>query len=137
MPTPFLDSNIFLRHLLNDDSAKAAQCLALFRAIENRTITVWTTPLVIAEVVFVLASKRTYNVERTRIRDLLLPLINLPGLKIPQKRVYDRVFALYTALPIDYIDCYHAALMERQGNRQLYSYDTDFDRVSLIHRIEP
>src|SRR5947208_3318085 len=102
MSTRFLDSNILLRHLLNDDLTKAARCLTLFKAIEEGKVTVWTSPLVIAEVVFVLSNQKTYNVERARIRDLLLPLIHLPGLKVSQKRMFDRVFALYVALTIDY-----------------------------------
>jgi len=71
------------------------------------------------------------------IRDILLPLISLPGLKLPHKRMYARVFELYTSLPIDYVDAYHAALMENRGEPEVYSYDTDFDRIAGITRLEP
>lgn len=137
MSTPFLDTNIFLRHLLNDDPVKSPACFALIQAIEEGRLTAWTSDLVIAEIVFVLSNKKTYNLSRERIRDILLPIILLPRLTISPKRLYPRIFALYTTLPIDYIDCYHAALMERRGERDLYSYDTDFDRVSGIARTEP
>ncbi len=137
MSVPFLDTNIILRHLLNDDPQKGAACLALFKAIEQGHITVWTTDLVIAEVVFVLSNKRTYALGREAIRDILLPLINLPHIKLPNKRRYQRIFALYTGLPIDFIDAYHAAHIEQRDPPALYSYDTDFDRVAGLQRREP
>ena len=48
-----------------------------------------------------------------------------------------RVFELYTALPISYVDCYNAALMEARKRVDLYSYDSDFDDIPSITRREP
>lgn len=135
----FLDANIFLRHLTQDDPVKAQACLALFRAIGQGTVKAWTSDLVVAEVVFVLGSKRgaQYGYDRSQIRDGLLPLLLLPGLALPSKPLYPRIFALYTTFTIDFIDAYHAALVELSPQPELYSYDRDFDRVTSIKRLEP
>ena len=66
-----------------------------------------------------------------------MSLLSLPGLRITRKRIYPRVFDLFVSLGIDYIDCYHAALLEAQGQQDLYSFDNDFDRVPFVHRHEP
>jgi predicted nucleic acid-binding protein len=132
---PFIDSNIFLRHLTADHPQQSPACLALFKAIEQGQVTAWTTDLTIAEVVWVLF--RIYKLTQEEIRDALVPLIGLPGLKLPRKRLYHRVFELFTTLRIDYIDCYHAALMEATQQCTLYSYDHDFDRVPTLTRQEP
>ena len=137
MTIPLLDTNIILRHLLNDDPVKSRACFGLIQAIEQDELTAWTSHLVIAEVVFVLSNKKTYNLTREEVRDRLLPLINLPGLKIDKKRLFNRVFDLYTSLPLDYIDCYHAALVEQSQKKQVISYDTHFDKISGIRRTEP
>mgnify|MGYP001619259553 CR=1 FL=1 len=137
MSSRFVDTNIILRHLLNDDPVKSPACFALIQAIEQGAVLAWTSHLVIAEVVFVLSSKRTYNLSRPEVRDRLLPLINLPNLKIAQKRLFGRIFALYTSLPIDYIDCYHAALLEARKEPELYSCDSHFDEIGGIRRFEP
>ena len=110
----FIDSNIFLRHLLKDHSEQSPACFALIRDIEQGREQVWTTDLVVSEIVFVLSSKKLYNLDRERIRELLLPLIELPGIKLPQKRLYRRVFELYTTQPIDYVDAFNAACLEHQ-----------------------
>lgn len=137
MAPRFLDANIFIRHLTTDDPAKAKACFSLIQQIEQGQVSAWTSNLVIAELVFVLTSKKTYGLSRDAVRDLLLPLISLPGLKVAHKHLYHRIFELYTALPIDFIDAYHAALIENLGESELYSYDTHFDRVSGLKRLEP
>ena len=137
MTPRFLDTNIFLRHLTNDDPSRASSCLALIQSVEQGTVTAWTSELVVAELVFVLSNRKTYGLTREAVRDVLLPLISLPGLRIAHKRLYRRVFELYTSLPIDYVDAYHAALMEERGETELYSYDADFDQVPGIRRLEP
>jgi predicted nucleic acid-binding protein len=133
----FVDSNIFLRHLTNDDLERGPACFGVIQALEQGTLSAWTSDLVIAEVVLVLSKKRTYNLDRQRIADLLLPLVELPGLKVPHKRMYRRVFALYTAYPIDYVDAFHAALVERLGGGEVLSYDAHFDLLPQVTRREP
>jgi len=133
----FLDANIFIRHLANDHPTQSPACLALIQAIEQGHEVVWTSDLVIAEVVFVLSSKHSYNVSRGAIRDMLLPLINLPGVKLANKGTYNRVFELYTASSIDFIDAYNAALIEGSKQKEIYSYDAHFNRISGIVRREP
>jgi len=133
----FIDSNIFLRHLLKDHPEQSPACFALIRDIEQGREQVWTTDLVVSEIVFVLSSKTLYNLAREKIRALLLPLIELPGIKLPHKRLYRRVFELYTTQPIDYIDAFNAACLEHQPVTELYSYDKDYDRVESVSRIEP
>ena len=137
MTMPFLDSNILLRQLTKDDPERGRACFSLIQAIERGELSVWTSDLVIAEVIFVLANKNTYHLDRETIRDLLLPLIGLPGIKLARKRLYQRVFELYTTSPIDYIDAYHVALMERLGTTEILSYDRHFDLVQGIQRREP
>ena len=61
----------------------------------------------------------------------------MPGLKLASKRLYDRVFEIYTTTPVDFIDAYHAARLEKTGEPELYSYDADFDRIEGIRRFEP
>jgi predicted nucleic acid-binding protein len=137
MEHAFLDTNVILRYLLRDDELNAQRCLELLEKAERREIRLRTTDLVIAEVVWVLESPATYNLPRDRIRDLLLPVILLPGLRLPGKKLYRRIFELYVDQCIDFIDAYNAAHMEKQGLARIYSYDSDFDRIADISRVEP
>lgn len=90
-----------------------------------------------SEVVFILSNTRTYNVSRPSIRDHVLPLIGLTAIKLPHKKLYSRIFALYTDDAIDFVDAYHVALMAARNDPELYSYDHHFDRIPRVRRIEP
>jgi uncharacterized protein len=55
----FLDTNILIRYLTNDDPDKAALALALLDRVAEGTEQVITTPLVIFETIFLM--QRTYK----------------------------------------------------------------------------
>ena len=57
--------------------------------------------------------------------------------RVEHKRMYRRAFERYTALRIDYNDCYHAALLEAPHEAELWSFDSHFDRVAGMRRVEP
>jgi predicted nucleic acid-binding protein len=137
MDYAFLDANIVLRYLLRDDETKAQHCLQLLERAEKKEITLRTTDLVIAELVWVLESPSTYDLPRERIRELLLPVILLPGLRLPGKKLYRQIFDMYVDLGIDFIDAYNAVHMEKRRLTIIYSYDSDFDRIAGLNRVEP
>ena len=132
---PFLDTNILIRHLAGDHPEQSPRCRDLLLELETGARSAWTSHLVVAEAVFVLA--RLYQFERQQIADVLLPLIELPGLKLPRKRLFRRVFELFTTTALSYPDCYHGALSERSGEPRILSYDKGFDRLGTVKRIEP
>src|SRR2546421_7098368 len=111
----FLDTNIFLRHLRNDHPEWSPACQQLFTEIEEGKRSAWTTDLAIAEIVFLLESKKHYNQPRAAIAEALLPLLSLRHLTLHHKKRYQRVFDLYTSFPkLSYVDCYHAAQVEAE-----------------------
>ncbi|MCL5961321.1 MAG: PIN domain-containing protein [Chloroflexi bacterium] len=131
----FLDTNIVLRHLLRDNEGKATRSKELLARLEQGEVKARTSDIVVAEVVFVL--ERTYRVPKEEIREHLLPIILFPGLVLPQKRLYLRVFELYVEKNVSFADAYNAALMEKLKITDVASYDFHFDRIEGIRRFEP
>lgn len=135
MAQAFLDTNILLRHLLQDHPDQSPRATAYLARIERGEIEVYTADTVVFEAVFTL--QRHYEVSRSRIRDNLLPLLQLPGVVLPGKQRFHKVFALYVEQTLPFADAYHVVLMEHLGLSQIVSFDTDFDRVPGISRREP
>jgi predicted nucleic acid-binding protein len=133
----FLDTNVILRYLTKDDPVKAQRCFELFQQVKRKEIQLTTSEAVLAEVVYVLASRSHYNQPRENIRTLLLPIVSLPGLKIPHRRAFLRALDLYANTPLDLEDALSIAHMERMKLTTILSYDEDFDRVKGIQRREP
>ncbi|MEW5718528.1 MAG: PIN domain-containing protein [Chloroflexota bacterium] len=133
----FLDTNIILRYLTKDDPLKAARCYDLFQKVKGKEIRLATSESVIAEVVYVLSSRALYNQPRQNVRALLLPIVSLPGLKLPNRRTFLRALELYASTSFDFEDALSIAHMERLNIHTVLSYDEDFDRVKHIQRREP
>ena len=135
----FLDTNIILRYLTRDDEAKAQACYHLFQRVKEGEEEVCTCEAIITEVVYVLSSSRApYRLNHEEIKARLVPIVTLRGLKLPNKRVYLQALDLYASFPfLDFEDALAVAHMERQGVKELLSYDRDFDRIPGITRVEP
>lgn len=135
-PAPaFLDTNILLRHLLQDIPHQSPRATALIGRIEAGEVRVRLTETVVFEAVFSL--QRIYKRKPQAIREALLPILELPGVSLPRKARFRRAFALYVDQSLPFADAYHAALMSDLGLREIYSFDEDFNRISGITRLEP
>ncbi len=132
----FLDTNVLIRYLTGDDPEKAKASFATLLRVERGEEAVMTTDIVIVEAVYVLQS-RIYGVSRERIRDLMEPIIESRGLRLLRKGLYKRAFDLYCEQRLGFADAYNVAFMESRGLDEVYSYDSDFDRVEGIRRVEP
>ncbi|MBI2323120.1 MAG: PIN domain-containing protein [Chloroflexi bacterium] len=68
----------------------------------------------------------------------LLGRLASSGLQLPKKRLYLRALDLYTAHPfLDFGDALAAAHIQGQGLTEILSYDSDFERLPGVQRIEP
>lgn len=135
MTLPFLDTNIFLRHLRADHPEHSPRATAYLMRIERGELKARTADTVIFETVYTL--QRFYRQPKAAIRDALLPLIELPGIILPGKRRFREVFELYVDLNLPFADAYHAVLMKRLGSTEVVSFDRDFDRIPDVTRVEP
>ncbi|HLI52312.1 MAG TPA: PIN domain-containing protein [Thermomicrobiaceae bacterium] len=132
----WLDTNIFLRFLTNDDRAKAAACLALFQQVQRGDEWLTTSESIVAEVTFVLT--RQYHLSHSEITARLRPVLSLSGLRISEKHTVLRALEYFgESERLDFEDALSVAHMERLGISEIVSYDRDFDRVSGIVRQEP
>jgi len=131
----FVDANVFLRFLLNDHPAWSQACKDLFLAVEKGEEQVWTSDVIVSEVVYVLSS--VYRISRQDIAARVPALLRIRSLRLSSKRLYPQIFELYTTTNLSYADCHTAALLESRGQTELYSYDEGFKKVPTLTRLEP
>ncbi len=134
----FVDTNIILRYLTRDDEAKAAACFALFQRANLGEEDLTTSEALMAEAVYVLSSPAHYRLSPAEIRDRLIPILALRGLKVRNKGIYLRALDLYAAYPaLDFKDVLSVAHMENRHISEVFSYDSDFDQIVGVRRVEP
>lgn len=135
-PDALLDTNIVLRHVLHDHPDHSPRATALIGAIERGERAVRLADTVVFEAAFTL--EKTYGVPRAAVRDALQPLLDLPGMVLPGKRVYAPVFDLWTREPgLSFADCYHLCLASQLGLPAILSFDRKLNRLPGVARVEP
>lgn len=136
MKKSFVDTNLFIRYLTNDDPVKADRVEKLLDQAAGGSVTLVTTEMVMAEMVWVLESY--YELANTAIAPLVRGILATPGLEVINGTLVGRALELYEGQNIDFVDGYIAAVMEKHGISDLYSYDRKhISRLRTIKRKEP
>jgi predicted nucleic acid-binding protein len=131
----FVDTNIFLRFLLKDDRKKAEHCKNLFEKAEKGKIKIFTSDLVIAEVIWTLES--FYKLSKKEVSEKVRQMLTLKNLGIPGASLLIEALVIYEEKNVDFIDAYNYILMLNGGLERIASYDTDFDKLYGLKRQEP
>jgi predicted nucleic acid-binding protein len=136
MTTCFIDTNLFIRYLTNDDPQKADRVDRLLEQAVDGKIELITAEIVLAEVVWVLESY--YKIEKARIAEMLKAILSTPGLKVLNGRIVEKALQYYSLQNIDFVDAYIVALMQKHKIAGIYSFDKKhLDRITHVTRLEP
>ena len=133
----FIDTNIFLQFLTKDDPLKAAKCHQLLQSASEGDLKLYTTDLVVAELIWVLQSPKTYNLNSAEIFEVIMPLLTIKNLYFPCKKVFPDIMERIQTEKIDYIDAYNSVIMQGRNIDTIYSYDKHFDLLPDVIRKEP
>ena len=133
----FIDTNVFLRFLTKDDPVKAASCHKLLQSAAAGELKLYTSDLVIAELIWVLQSPKTYNLNPPEIFDIIMPLLTIKNLNFPCKNIFPDIMELFKTEDIGFIDAYNSEIMRSRKIDTIYSYDKHFDQLPDVIRKEP
>jgi predicted nucleic acid-binding protein len=134
----YIDASIFVRYITQDEPRMARSAMRLFEKVDNGEDEVAVLESTIAEVVYVLASARTYALSAEEIRDRLQPLLLFEGLRMDNKSRCLRALEINAAeRAISFADALVSSAALDESGAEVYSFDRDFDRIAGITRIEP
>ena len=139
METLFVDTNILIRYLTQDEPRMAEAARVLLKRVEAGELSVVISESIVGEAVQVLSSKNLYNQPRQKVASDLTTILSLPKLKLANKRVCLRGLTLWAnaSASVDFVDALSVAQMEQQKITTIATFDADFDRFQQIHRQEP
>ena len=133
--TPFVDTNQFIRYLTEDDPVQTDAVESLFIKVKEGKETVQTSVLVIVEIVWVLES--IFKKSRDEIKEMIQKIINTQNLVVENRDILLQGLEIYSQKNIDFVDAYHAVFLKSTGEKIIYSFDQDFDKIEWIERREP
>lgn len=132
----FVDTNLFIRYLTNDEPELADRVEKLLDQAGAGELQLITTELVIAETVWVLES--SYKLKNREVAPLVRGILATPGLEVVNADMISRALMLYELQNIDFVDASITVFMGKQGIADIYSYDKKhLARVTGINRREP
>jgi predicted nucleic acid-binding protein len=127
----FVDTNVLIRHLTGDPPAQARRATTFLEQADELLL----PDLIVAEVVYVLES--FYEVDRTRVAELVRAIIGFPAMVLIDEPVLLRALEVYEVNRLDFADAYLVATAEASGVGVIASFDRSIDRVPTVTRIEP
>jgi predicted nucleic acid-binding protein len=133
-----VDTHVFVRLLTQDDPMKATRCLELLQRANRGKSDLATSEAVIAETVYVLASRRLYGLPREEIAVRLGAVLAGSRLRLDHKDAVLEALQLYGSTHLHFVDCLCVAHARQEAfPHAVYSYDQDLDSIAGIRRLEP
>ncbi|MCX6706157.1 MAG: PIN domain-containing protein [Candidatus Woesebacteria bacterium] len=132
--TVFLDTNIFLRLFVKEGGKQYSDCSQLFTLIETSKIKGLICSVVLLEIYFTLNS--FYKFSPRQCQKYLTKIISDRNIKIIDDFDYNKALDLFIQTKVKFTDCLIASLGFFETNKQIISYDKDFDRLKF-DRLEP
>jgi len=123
----WVDANVILRFLTKDPSAMAKRAAKLMEKAESGEVTLLVSPLVLAEVIWVL--KSFYHYPILDISKVLLLFISAPGIETFERELIIRAIELARDKIVDFADAYLALQALRQDETVCTFDETDFKRL--------
>jgi len=135
MASLFVDTNVFIRFLTNDDPAKAKRAEALFRNAVEGKVKLVTSLLVVAEIVWTLES--FYKLDKSDIASKVERILNTPNLECAESSLILMALDLYVQQNIDFVDAFHAFYLKEHALNRIVTYDRKhFGRIPWLEVAE-
>jgi predicted nucleic-acid-binding protein len=121
MKKAWLDANVILRFLLQDDQDLGSQAAAFMQAAEHEKLRLLLSPLVVAEVVWTLDS--FYRVPKATIKETLEAFVLSEGIETEEKDVILASLSDFAEQNVDFIDAYVARHALAKGVPSVCTFD--------------
>ena len=129
--TYLVDTNLVIRFITGSPGSQAQLAADFLKKGDRGEFAVQFSPIVIAEVVFVLTGK-VYSYPRAAVVKHLLEFIQNPSFKVLELEVLIEALGLFRAHKIDFAGAYLAASAKQSG-ATVASFDKDFKKIKGLN----
>lgn len=127
MKTLILDTNIFLRFLLNDIPSQTQKIEAVLTKAKIAKIKLYVPQIVIFEIVFAL--DKYYKFPKNQIIDKLDSILKTTYFNIQDKETFLQAMEIYTKKDISFVDCFLLGIAKIQ-NQDIFTFNQELVKLS-------
>jgi predicted nucleic acid-binding protein len=125
-PDCLIDTNVVLRHVLNDDPKQAAAVKSVFDALRSGEKAALFLESVLAECVYILL--QYYEVPKSEVVEKLDGVLRYPGIVNRDKHDLREALKLFGEHALDFVDCVLVA-KARIGELELVTFDEKLKKM--------
>ncbi len=126
----FVDTNIFLRYLVNDESDHADRVEKLLNKAERGQIKLVTGPPVYFELAWTL--KSFYKMDKNAIYNCLLSIVGIKGLDVTDIDVVTDALEAYRKHNVEFTDAYISVLSKKLVTDGLVTFNKNhFNKLDI------
>ena len=125
----WIDANVILRFLTKDPPEMAERSARLMAKAERGEVSLYMSPLVLAEVIWVL--KSFYRFSMTAIAHVIISLVSAPGIEVDNRELIIRAVELARDRNVDFADAYLALQAAEHGETVCTFDESDFRRLPV------
>jgi predicted nucleic-acid-binding protein len=125
----WVDANVILRFLTKDPPEMAERSARLMAEAERGEVSLYITPLVLAEVISVLESFYRYSM--TAITHVIISLVSAPGIDVDNRELIIRAVELARDRNVDFADANLALQAAGRGETVCTFDESEFRRLPV------
>jgi predicted nucleic acid-binding protein len=123
----FVDTNYFLRFLLEDDSAQGSRAKLLFRHGARGAAELHTSTIVIFEIYWVLSSY--YGEKKAGLTKTLFKILLLEFIKLKERELLQKALEQYSKSNLCLEDCYNLVYCRANTIKKIATFDKNLERA--------
>lgn len=121
----FVDTNYFLRFLLQDNPTQYAKSKQLFTDAANSKIELFTSIIVLFEVYWVL--KSYYNIKKPQLIIILRSMLKMQFI-LEERSILEKTLDYFAKINLDLEDCYNLSFAKARGAKDFKTFDLKFTK---------
>lgn len=121
-----IDTNGFLRVLLNDIPEQANQVELILKKAKKKKIKIIVPQIIIFEIDYTL--RKFYKLEKEEVINKIKVILSSNALQIESKELFSRAILLYEKNNVSLVDCFIFAIAEAE-NAKLFTFDKKLKKL--------
>lgn len=121
-----VDTNAFLRFLLNDIPEQKTEVEELLQQAEKSKVVLIVPQIIVFEVHFIL--DKYYHFEKGEILKSLKSLVSTNYLQVENRETFLSALVIYSENNLSFVDCFIAADAEKQ-NAEVFTFDKKLGKL--------
>lgn len=123
----FVDTNYFLRFLLNDQNHQHQEAKALFQQAAQGKKQLFTSIVVFFEIYWVLSS--FYQKKKTELIEKLVGVLSMDFVQFQEKALLEQSINIFENTNLDLEDAYNLVYASAHGASELKTFDKKLGRI--------